>query len=478
MKRRQFILATLALASFAHAANEPLPREEKNLSFRNELRDSMNRGTAFLLTQQNADGSFGKDNTHPALSALPLIALLREPTGKYATSDAVKKGAAYLRKFAQPDGGIYDKEGGLANYNTSVCLLALALVGDEKDTTLLRAARAYVIGQQASGMAKPETDGGIGYGTIGASPKRGHPDLDAQLAQTCSKSVCRPGGSPCFLVILKKKDPQKTRSCFSRTASQTSRPLAKQAIPQLLPEVSTALQLLKVALKNLGVHLHIRCLQSRMDERKADGSCFMHGKASEFRIHRVGTKGVKTYVPRQVDPRNDAKHVLGPEGQGPAVIPGIQFFGIGAPKTSLPIRPFFPGKHLPAPPLPVLQQREQFFFPVEMLPGPFPRRPPPRMVIAGKSVAFRSRPVPGIVIVVATDRPDPRMIPVLFQKLRGETKKRVVRNRVILEDDGFSSLFKDPVQPSGNTKVRSNIGFSFKDFPLAGPVDRLSKNLS
>jgi squalene-hopene/tetraprenyl-beta-curcumene cyclase len=39
-------------------------------------------------------------------------------------------------------------------------------------------ARAYVVGQQASGMAKPETDGGIGYGSVGASPKRGHPDLD------------------------------------------------------------------------------------------------------------------------------------------------------------------------------------------------------------------------------------------------------------------------------------------------------------
>ena len=182
MKRRHFIIATtLTLAAFAHAANEPLPREEKNLSFRNELRDSLNRGTAWLLTQQNADGSFGKDTTHPALSALPLIALLREPTGKFAVSDVVKKGAAYLRKFAQPDGGIYNTESGLANYNTSVCLLALALAGDEKDIPILRAARAYVIGQQASGMAKPETDGGIGYGTVGSSPKRGHPDLDNTL---------------------------------------------------------------------------------------------------------------------------------------------------------------------------------------------------------------------------------------------------------------------------------------------------------
>ena len=142
---------------------------------------------------------------------------------------------------------------------------------------------------------------------------RGHPYLDAQLAQACSKSVGRPGGSPRFPVILKKEDLQKIRSRFSRATSQTSRPLAEQAIPEFLPKVSATLQLLEVALKNLGVHFHIRCLQSRMDERKADGSCFMHGKASEFRIHRVGTKGVKTYVPHQVDPRNDAKHVPGPQ---------------------------------------------------------------------------------------------------------------------------------------------------------------------
>ena len=90
--------------------------------------------------------------------------------------------------------------------------------------------------------------------------------------------------------------------------------LAKQAVPQFLPEVSATLQLLEVALKNLGVHLHIRYLQLRVDERKADRSCLMHGKAGELRIHRMGTKGVKTDVPYQVDPRNDAKHVFSPQG--------------------------------------------------------------------------------------------------------------------------------------------------------------------
>lgn len=184
MKRRLFLCsATMALlACFAPAqANEPLPKDAKNLSFRNEIRDVLNRGTGWLAAQQNPDGTFGKDVAHPALSALPVVALQRDPSGKYNDSEALKKTYAYLRGFAQPDGGIYNKESGLANYNTSVALLALLGANDPKDEELLRAARAYVVGQQASGMAKPETDGGIGYGSVGASPKRGHPDLDNTL---------------------------------------------------------------------------------------------------------------------------------------------------------------------------------------------------------------------------------------------------------------------------------------------------------
>ena len=180
MKRRQFLATTIAFgaAALTRAANEPLPRDEKNLSFRNEVRDSLTRGLFFLRIQQNDDGSFGKDTLHPALSALPIIAFQREPTARFVKTEWLAKGYTYLRGFTQPDGGIYSKENGLANYNTSVCLLALVGADEPKDLDTLLKARAYVVGQQAGGMAKPETDGGIGYGAIGASPKRGHPDLD------------------------------------------------------------------------------------------------------------------------------------------------------------------------------------------------------------------------------------------------------------------------------------------------------------
>jgi squalene-hopene/tetraprenyl-beta-curcumene cyclase len=205
MNRRNFIItATIALVGIGCShAEEPLPKDPKNLSFRNEVRDSLDRGIAWLTQQQNADGSFGRALTHPALTALPVVALQREPTGRFRrtpTPEPMRKAYDYLRGFVQPDGGIYNKDSGLANYNTSVALLALAGASDPRDEKLLLAARAYVVGQQASGIAKSETDGGIGYGSVGASPKRGHPDLDNTLVAlealraTQAIAADKPGG--------------------------------------------------------------------------------------------------------------------------------------------------------------------------------------------------------------------------------------------------------------------------------------------
>jgi squalene-hopene/tetraprenyl-beta-curcumene cyclase len=53
--------------------------------------------------------------------------------------------------------------------------------GDPKDEPTIEAARKFVAGQQATNMAKPELNGGFGYGPTGASPKRMHPDLDNTL---------------------------------------------------------------------------------------------------------------------------------------------------------------------------------------------------------------------------------------------------------------------------------------------------------
>jgi squalene-hopene/tetraprenyl-beta-curcumene cyclase len=179
--------AALALATLlSTAAAEPIPRKPENVSIRNEVQLAIDRGLAWLKAQQQPDGSFANPaNTaasaeHPALTALPLMAFQREPTGAYRPApEFMEKGYDFLRKNAQPDGGIYAR--GLSNYNTAVALMALLGTGEAKDEPLITKAREFVVGQQASGLAKSELDGGFGYGPTGSSPKRQHPDLDNTL---------------------------------------------------------------------------------------------------------------------------------------------------------------------------------------------------------------------------------------------------------------------------------------------------------
>ena len=183
------IAVALCVATTGHvvAAAEPPARNEANVSIRNEVLIAIGKGLAWLQQQQQADGSFANPENastsaeHPALTALPLIAFHREPTGKGGReyAESLRKGYAFLRSKVQPDGGIYTT--GLSNYNTSVALMALLNTGDPKDEPLLARANAFVVGQQATGMTKPGLDGGLGYGPTGSSPKRQHPDLDNTL---------------------------------------------------------------------------------------------------------------------------------------------------------------------------------------------------------------------------------------------------------------------------------------------------------
>jgi squalene-hopene/tetraprenyl-beta-curcumene cyclase len=180
MTRRFFFLAATALFATPLFAAEPLARKTENVSFRNELQLAIDRGLNYLKEQQKPEG-YWSNAEHPALTALPLIAFHREPTGKYRKGDAPlqQKGYDFIRSTAQPDGGIYTK--GLSNYNTALCLTALLNTGVAKDEPLITQARSFIIAQQAKGMAVESLDGGIGYGPTGVSPKRQHPDLDNTL---------------------------------------------------------------------------------------------------------------------------------------------------------------------------------------------------------------------------------------------------------------------------------------------------------
>ncbi|RYD83504.1 MAG: cycloartenol synthase [Verrucomicrobiaceae bacterium] len=172
--------ALVGLATLQVQAAEPLARNHADESLRNEVKMAIDKGLNFLKSQQKPDGSWSNPD-HPALTALPLIAFHREPSGQYSKDrpEFLKKGYDYIRQHVQPDGGIYAK--GLSLYNTSLGLMALLANNDPKDEPAITKARDFIAAQQASDMPNPVLDGGIGYGPTGVSPKRKHPDLDNTL---------------------------------------------------------------------------------------------------------------------------------------------------------------------------------------------------------------------------------------------------------------------------------------------------------
>ena len=83
-----------------------------------------------------------------------------EPDGQMRThpTEGVEHGYKFITDHAKPDGSIYEK--GLANYNTSICMMGLLAAQDSRYDSVLRKARQWVISQQL------ET-GGVGYGDHG-----------------------------------------------------------------------------------------------------------------------------------------------------------------------------------------------------------------------------------------------------------------------------------------------------------------------
>jgi len=154
-------------------ADDLLPKSD-NTSLRNEVQIAIDKGLAWLQKSQNADGSWSLPD-YPAQTALPLTAFMLEPSGKWRKEKPafIQNGYASLLKAIQPDGGIYIK--GLANYNTSISLVALVATGDPRFDHAICAARDFIVGQQAKNMNDPSLDGGIGYGPIGTNS--GNPDL-------------------------------------------------------------------------------------------------------------------------------------------------------------------------------------------------------------------------------------------------------------------------------------------------------------
>lgn len=160
--------ALIAVLLFGHASSRGADAfRPSNISLRNELSHSINRASEWLVKNQSEEGYWSTPE-QPAVTALALVALQREKDRDAKTQQALDKGYAFILSQAQPDGSFHGGKG-LVNYNTSLCLLALASTGDDRYRREILRAREYLVGSQIDlgepGVLDTPFDGGIGYGS-------------------------------------------------------------------------------------------------------------------------------------------------------------------------------------------------------------------------------------------------------------------------------------------------------------------------
>lgn len=128
-----------------------------------ETQAGIKRGVDWLVSQQQPNGAWSNTN-YPALTGLALWALTLDPAGR--NEKAISNAVSFILSCVQTNGGIYreikgQKGGGLGNYNTALCLVALNSVNRPDLAPVLLGARRYLSVSQHLG--KDIYDGGFGY---------------------------------------------------------------------------------------------------------------------------------------------------------------------------------------------------------------------------------------------------------------------------------------------------------------------------
>ena len=168
----KLLLSTFFFLSFLvtalSAQNRITDSPDGDVSLKLEIERAIAKGASYLESQQNQETGSWSDPTLPALTALPISAIMgnpkRDPEATLPSS--AEKGYEFLLSNVKVDGGIYGK--GLATYNTSLSMMALAQSGQEEHLPVIAKARRLLINQQQDfdkpGEVDNMFDGGIGYG--------------------------------------------------------------------------------------------------------------------------------------------------------------------------------------------------------------------------------------------------------------------------------------------------------------------------
>ena len=147
-----------------------------DVSLKHEVQHAIGKGLTYLLKQQQAGGWWSQAE-YPALTGLVLTAFAGDPSGYYrdVARDNIVKGYNYLIQCQKPDGGIY--VAGLANYNTSVSLMALLVARNPAYKNVIEKAREFIISEQDTERNKNISGDNPYYGGIGYGGRYTHSDL-------------------------------------------------------------------------------------------------------------------------------------------------------------------------------------------------------------------------------------------------------------------------------------------------------------
>lgn len=187
-------LATLVLTALT-LASASAKNPDRYESIRQEIKQSIARGNAWLKSQQKPEGNWD-DGELPAFTALALNAAVRDPNFKHGAKfpDHIEKGFTWLLAQQKEDGGIYNR--GLSVYNTATAVTAMTAAQRKDFEPAIVKARKHLIDNQWDIGQKKETDnpndGGVGYGS-----NKSHTDLSntylAIEALALSKKVVEDG---------------------------------------------------------------------------------------------------------------------------------------------------------------------------------------------------------------------------------------------------------------------------------------------
>ncbi len=164
---------SLALCTGVLAVEAP----QRDPSMLLEGRAAARRALRWLARQQEENGSWQDD---PAVTGLVVTGMVRSGLQEYdPRSEPVTAALDYIRRFARPDGGIYERY--YATYTTGICAVALAEAGLPEDEGRLHRALNYLLHAQADeghGFLPDEPDyGGWGYERAAVDDAMRRPDM-------------------------------------------------------------------------------------------------------------------------------------------------------------------------------------------------------------------------------------------------------------------------------------------------------------